>query len=254
MNETGTVVLVHGAWHGGWCFDELIAELGARGITAVAPDLPGHGADERTQSDVTGDAASIIEVLATIKGPVVLVGHSYGGNVVSQVVAHEQTRSNIGHLVYICAIMNVEGKSFFDLPKQVHSGSLVGRLIKPAEGGLTELDVSDVEQFKATFAADCTDEQVARAASLVGLQNSDNMATPSVVTGPALVSSTYVVCTDDRTIPVAAQRAMVEAVKHAGVSLEVIELASSHSPFLSQTLAFADLLSDRLSALVGRSA
>jgi pimeloyl-ACP methyl ester carboxylesterase len=245
----GTIVLVHGAWHGGWCFDELVSALAERGVAAVALDLPGHGADTSPQTDVAGDAAAVVAALASIDGPIVLVGHSYGGSVITQVVAGEAARSRVGHLVYVCALMSVKGKSFFDLPPEVHVGSLVGPLIRPAEGGLTSIDTSDLAAAKAVFYGDCSDAQVARAASMLSLQNSGNMAIPAAVTGPALVSSTYVACTDDRTVPIAAQRAMIDAVKAEGVSLDVVEMATSHSPFLSSPAAVAALLAERLLAL-----
>jgi pimeloyl-ACP methyl ester carboxylesterase len=81
------------------------------------------------------------------------------------------------------------------------------------------------------------------------LQKVANMGTSAAVTGPAVVPSTYVACTDDRTNPIAAQRAMIEAVRDAGNTIDVVEMATSHSPFLSQPNALAAVLVERLAAL-----
>ncbi len=253
MNETprsnGTVVLVHGAWHGGWCFDDLRAALDARGVTSIAPDLPGHGDHTGPQADVAGDAQAVIAAMATVDGPVVLMGHSYGGSVITQVVADDAARATVGHLVYLCAIMSTAGQSFFSLPPEVHAGSLLGPLMRQADGGLTAIDTSDIAAAKAAFYGDCTDQQVAWAASHLSLQNSANMGTPAAVTGAAVSASTYIACTEDHTIPIAAQRAMIDAVRNAGASIDVVEIATSHSPFLSQPDLLADILIERLAAL-----
>ena len=75
--ENVTVVLVHGAWHGAWCWSALQAELDQRGIASIAVDLPGHGASTAPLGDLHGDAAAVAAVVDRIDGDVVLVGHSY---------------------------------------------------------------------------------------------------------------------------------------------------------------------------------
>lgn len=245
----GTVVLVHGAWHGGWCFGELVDELAARGVGAAAPDLPGHGANADPQGDVVGDASAIRAVLAELSGPVVLLGHSYGGAVITQVMADEAARAKVGHLVYLCAMMVPAGQSFFSFPLEVHRGSLLGPLMIAAENGLTAIDLTDLAAAKAAFYADCSDEQVQRAAANLCLQNANNFAAISAITAAAHTSTTYVACTEDRAIPITAQRAMIEAVSAEAPQLEVVELATSHSPFLSDPSAIADILQQRLMSL-----
>ena len=85
---TATVVLVHGAFHGSGYWAPTLKGLADRGIPAVAPDLPGHGADTRPLADLYGDVDAITEVLDTISGPVVLVGHSYGGAIITSAGMH----------------------------------------------------------------------------------------------------------------------------------------------------------------------
>jgi pimeloyl-ACP methyl ester carboxylesterase len=76
-----TPVLVHGAWHGAWCWERAAVALAADGINAVAIDLPGHGNDPGPMGDLHGDAAHAAAVLDALGGPVVLAGHAYGGAV-----------------------------------------------------------------------------------------------------------------------------------------------------------------------------
>lgn len=77
-----TVVLVHGAWCGAWIFEKLMAALHARGVASVAMDLP-TCTNMDASADVHTDAEAVRSVLATIDGPVVLVGSSYGGVVIT---------------------------------------------------------------------------------------------------------------------------------------------------------------------------
>src|SRR3974390_2057450 len=90
-----TAVLVHGAWHGGWCWDRVVPGLRARGVRAMAPDMPGHGADAEPLTDLHGDAARIREVVEDIDDDVVLVGHSYGGAVISEAGDHPAVRQMV---------------------------------------------------------------------------------------------------------------------------------------------------------------
>ena len=62
-DPTATVVLVHGAWHGGWCWERIVDRLSAGGVRAVAVDLPGHGGDPGPMSDLHGDSARVRSVL-----------------------------------------------------------------------------------------------------------------------------------------------------------------------------------------------
>ena len=73
LDSTATVVLVHGAWHGAWCWDRVVDRLSVAGIAAVAVDLPCHGADDGLLSDLCGDAARVGEVLDRLDSPTVLV-------------------------------------------------------------------------------------------------------------------------------------------------------------------------------------
>ncbi len=90
---TPTVVLVHGAWHGGWCWSNVVAALGSAGIDAIAVDLPGHevaGKSQRKWNTLSSYVDHVHSVIDSIDGDVVLVGHSMGGLVSQRVL---ETRS-----------------------------------------------------------------------------------------------------------------------------------------------------------------
>lgn len=99
-------VLVHGAFHGAWCWDKLIPELECRGHTAVAFDLPGSG---RRMADVAGLDAYRDAVLEWLEPGDVLVGHSFGS--LAATLAADAAPEKIAHLVYLAAKLPKEGKS-----------------------------------------------------------------------------------------------------------------------------------------------
>src|SRR5690606_3684632 len=119
MLEMSPVVLVHGAWHGAWCWAALQAELDRRGVPTYAVDLPGHGASLLPLGDLYGDAEHVAAVLAALagRGPAILVGHSYAGAVVTEAAVRAPVP--VGHLVYIGAFALDEGESVFDALKNV---------------------------------------------------------------------------------------------------------------------------------------
>src|SRR5262245_30012960 len=108
-----TFVLVHGAWHGGWCWYKLVALLEARGHRVLAPDLPGHGRDHSLSGPATyrDYVERIAEVLADEAEPVVLVGHSMGGAVVTG--AAEAHPEKVAKLVYLAAFLAPSGSTMF---------------------------------------------------------------------------------------------------------------------------------------------
>jgi pimeloyl-ACP methyl ester carboxylesterase len=100
-----TYVLIHGAWHGGWCWRKVVPLLEAKGHRALAPDLPGHGNDGTPAASVTlkSYADRICEIARAEPEQVILVGHSMGGIAITQ--AAENCPKKIGALVYLCAFL-----------------------------------------------------------------------------------------------------------------------------------------------------
>jgi pimeloyl-ACP methyl ester carboxylesterase len=99
-----TVVLVHGAWHGGWCWSDVVPLLDKAGLAAVTVDLPSSGGT----GGLTEDAALVRATVESQDGPTVVVGHSYGGIVITEATAG---LTSVQHLVYVCAFMIDAGAS-----------------------------------------------------------------------------------------------------------------------------------------------
>jgi pimeloyl-ACP methyl ester carboxylesterase len=223
-----TVVLVHGAWHGSWCWDDVVAGLRARGIVAVAVDLPSRSG----QGSVAVDAAFVRAVIEGIDGRVVVCGHSYGGCVITGAAAG---LSSVTHLVYLAALMIDAGESAMQsVGVDIAPGStdLEHALVVGDDGAIR----IDPDVAVAAFYADASAEQAA--AAIVQLTPQPAGTLGETVTAAAWhdIPSTYVVCTDDRAIPPVVQRAL------ATRATNVVEWPTSHSPFLSRPDLVVDLL------------
>jgi pimeloyl-ACP methyl ester carboxylesterase len=214
-----SVVLVHGAWHGAWAWDGVVAELARRGVVADAVELP-----------FTGFADDVATVAAAIDraGPgAVVCGHSYGGFVISAAARGRP----VSQLVYLCAFMVDEDEAAFPLwfsrPVPLHGATV-------DEGGRSIVDPSKAAEC---FYGDADEDVVAsiiprlRSVPGAGSGKVDQRA-------PAWreVESTYVVCTRDRAIHPDVQRVMSRHATH------VVEMDADHSPFVTQPAAVASLL------------
>jgi pimeloyl-ACP methyl ester carboxylesterase len=238
-------VLVHGAFHGAWCWEGVTGELEARGHTVEVFDLPGLGDDQTPAAEVTLDAYAdrIRDVLGSSDERAVLVGHSMGGVAITQAAARCPER--IASLVYVCAFLPADGQSLVDLtqlPEGAGDGVQANAIV---EG---EPPVSTMPRDKAieVFYAACEPEVAERAASRIRPQPIAPFVTP--VSAPAdgefaRLSRSYVVCTQDRAIPAALQRRMAGERANG----EVVELDADHSPFLSRRDELVELL-DRFAA------
>ncbi|NUR84082.1 MAG: alpha/beta hydrolase [Nonomuraea sp.] len=221
-----TVVLVHGAFADASGFNDMITMLGAAGFPVIAPANP--------LRDVAGDAAYVSSVLETIPGPVVLVGHSFGGVVITNAA---RGHANVTALVYLGAFAPDQGESALQLAQQF-PGSKLGEalLFRPypvPEGAKPGVDgYITADRFREVFAADLpaykTRQMAAtqRPGSAGGL--SDGSGEPAWKTIP----SWYLIPTRDNVIPPAAQRFMAE---RAGS--KVREIDSSHVVMMSHPAA-----------------
>src|SRR3954470_15258522 len=124
-----TFVLVHGAWHGAWCWWKVVSLLARDGHTAVAPDLPGHGEDRTPPSDVSFASYTrrICEAMDAAGEPVILVGHSMAGAVISQ--AAENRPEKVLFLVYLCAYLVRDGESLRDIARRGVANKVTPNLV-----------------------------------------------------------------------------------------------------------------------------
>jgi len=245
-------VFIHGAWLGGWTFDAIGQRLAAMGHAVDAPDLPGMGtgmsgegkADVPTLADWGSFAVERCEALRRRSGqPVLLVGHSRGGIVLSQ--AAEQAPDAMAGLVYLCAMMLPGGSVGSAWEAHLRANPALAALVRPsAEARATCLEKAGVAALFAQN-ADQTDAEML-AARVVAEPDAPRRAmlrlTPERY---GRVPRAYIACMQDRVIPVADQRAMI--ARQPGT--EAMEIDADHSPFLSAPDALVRALDGLASAL-----
>lgn len=225
-DRAATFMFVHGAWHGSWCWEPVRRILETGGIATAAVDNPSVA---QIGSDLHADADHLCDAIDAIDGPVVLVGHSYGGAVISDAGTHP----NVDQLVYLTAFALDEGES-------VMQNALVGgedmRLAEALQfdGDAITVDAARTVEF---FFHDCAPAVAADAVARLRPMSMAAMAGTSRAAAWRTKPVSYVVCTDDRAIPVALQRSCA-----ARLDGEIVEMPTSHSPFLSRPEELARLL------------
>jgi pimeloyl-ACP methyl ester carboxylesterase len=277
------VVFVHGAWHGAWCFSPVIQHLAAAGVQTLATDLPGHGTDAAFPSgyfetpqnlDKLTQAPSplaaftaddyqkhltmmIAGLVAKGSGPVVLVGHSLGGVTLNRI--GEASPQLIRRLVYLTALNPVSKPAagdYFSQPAMQTSKALPLFIGDPAKTGAIRFnhradDAAFKAAAKAAFYADVSDD---RFAAVTHLLTPDE---PAAVFGAnatvtaarwGRVPRTYIRCTDDQAIPLAAQNQFIAEADALTPRnrYSVRTLKASHSPFISMPKELARLLVESL--------
>lgn len=230
------ILLIHGSCHGAWCWRDVLPELAARGISARAIDLPGHGADTTPLADVTLDsyAAAIESAALDMGGRVVLVGHSMAGYAIS--AAAVRNPGVIEKLIYLCAYLPVSGHSLTEMRQMGPRQPLLPAIRKtPDEIAFT----FDPAMAQDLFYHDCPLGTLDYALAHLTPQAILPQAT-KLDLGPAFkaLEKHYIRCADDRAIPPEYQETMrdklPENCKH--------DLPASHSPFFSMPDRLADML------------
>ena len=215
------VVLVHGGFVDGSGWQDVYTLLKRDGYNVSIVQNP--------TLSLAGDAAATRLILDVQDGPTVLVGHSYGGAVISEAGTHDK----VSALVYIAAFAPDKDESVNTLIADPPAGAPVPPILPPRDGYL----FLDKEKFHASFAGDLSAERAAFLADSQVPWGVDALA--GAVTEPAWRTkpSWYLVATEDRMIPPPAQHTMAQ---RAGAT--VSEVAGSHAIYESQPSAVADLI------------
>ena len=232
-----TFVLIAGAWHGAWCWQKIVPLLEAQGHRVRTPDLPGTGADTSDPAKVTLEdwARFVADTIAAEPEPVVLVGHSRGGVVISR--AAELNPQAIRRLVYVSGYLLPAGSTLAETARGDQE-SLVPPNMIPAQGGVT-CNLRDSVIRDALFGL-CSDADYEFASARLRPEPLKPLVTPLRVTDQRYgrVMRTYIECSQDRAITLGAQRRMQMALPCD----PVLTLASDHAPFFSQAAALAQML------------
>jgi len=236
-HQKPTVVLVHGAFAESASWNGVIERLHAEGVTSVAVANP--------LRSLAGDAAAVRDVIASIDGPVVLVGHSYGGLVISEASAGN---AQVAALVYVCAFVPETGDSAFALSTSA-PGSTLGDALDAhpiSTGGIEFTIRRDV--FREQFAADVDPKTAGlmgatqRPVTEAALQEAVRSARPGWKDAP----SWHVFATEDRNIPVAVHRSGAERSGSRGT--REIE-GASHALSVSRPDAVAEVVLEAVRAV-----
>lgn len=241
MSETQpTIVLVHGAFADASSWNGVIERLQAKGLTVTAPSNPLRG--------IAIDSAYIASVLEQIPGPVLLVGHSYGGAVITNAATNA---ANVIGLVYVAAFAPDEGEALGAVTPTSKDSVLNTALVPmqyPANGGTaTEFSIAPAKVREA-FAGDLSDKDIA----LIGVtQRPISERAFSDVNGPPAwkrLPSWAVVATGDHAVGTDIARSMAE---RAGATITEVE--GSHVIMVSKPQAVTDVIVEAL-ARVGTEA
>jgi len=228
-----TIVFVHGGWADSSSWNQEITNLERRGYPVIAPADP--------LRDLASDSAYVRSVLQTISGPIVLVGHSYGGAVISNAAVGVP---NVKALVYIAAFAPDKGESLVQLVT-MNPGSQIGPTTLdfrpyPLPGGGTGTDLYIKKSaFHDAFAADLPLQMTDQMQATQRPFANEAFLAPSGEPAWKTIPSWYMVATEDHAIPPATERFMAQRA-HAST----VEVDSSHVAMISQPEATTRLILD----------
>ena len=229
-----TFALVHGAWHGAWCWEKLSPELRSRGHRVITMDLPCD--DPCATFDDYADV--VCGALADEAGDdLILVGHSVAGQTIPLVTAHRPLR----RLVYLCAVPAVPGQSLTQelLDPDILNPNWAKAVSAPDSAN--RLTWVDKDLARSIIFGDCDEAMVTWAFERLRPQAVAHNDFPCSLSERPQVDSTYVVCTEDRFVnPEWSRR-----IARDWLGAELVEMPGSHSPFLSRPADLAAVF-DRL--------
>jgi pimeloyl-ACP methyl ester carboxylesterase len=267
------VILVHGNWHGSWCWSLLTDQLAARGVPSVAVDLDGYGLKSRSpyarwarpfdaaafatekapSAEVTASssAATLVDQIRRISGgePCVVVAHSMGGAVAT--AAAELAPELFAELIYLTAFAPVAGLpagAYIGMPECADTQVNGLLAADPGDIGALRIDTGDRHAaIRSCFYGDVDEVTADAAIALLSPDAPLGVATEALTVTPerfGRMPHSYIVCTEDNAIPPALQRRFVREIDAVSAApTTVVEMTTSHSPFLSRPAELADVIS-----------
>ena len=232
-----TFILIHGSWHSAWNWHKVVPLLEKHGHRAIAIDLPGMGRDKTPIQQVKFQTTvqKICELIDSIPGKVILVGHSKNGIMISQ--AAEYRPHKIEKLIYLAAYLIPDGKT-----QREYSIQDTGAILKPYVTMHEELGAHTLqpEIYKEGLYADCEDDITGLAKMLLSHEPVESGITPLKLSEENFgsVPRVYIECTEDRAVTPFIQRKMYTEMPCE----KVFSMPTSHSPFFSRPKELVDIL------------
>ncbi len=226
-----TIILVHGAGHGAWCWKKVAKELTSKNVIVL--DLPGRGKSTQNPGSLVAAAKAVRDAVKNARPPVILCGHSCGGTVITEAI---DDKTHVDRLVYIAAAMPDVGESVIDNVPEF-TDSTIGRDCIPNTGPDGLIRFTSEIAIESLY-HDCDAETTKWAAEQLCSEHLDIFITPANNAPWKQIDTTYVICSKDRVFPVSAQERLSRLCNHR------IIWDTGHSPMLSQPDIVVSLLND----------
>jgi pimeloyl-ACP methyl ester carboxylesterase len=229
-------ILIHGAWHAGWCWEKVATLLSDQGHQVIAPDLPGHGANVKLHAEVKFQdyIDCIMDCVRPCDEPPIVVGHSFAGMFLSQLAA--DYRDQFKKFIYVTAYVPLSGESFLRMSEKFSATPLSSELIVDKEKSTIYLKGENLSGI--LYNCSSPEKQV-MASSRVANEPLMPFATPVKLSDFSYsdVDTHYIFCEQDQALKLSDQQWMAERTQG-----KISSLPSDHSPFLSMPEALVLLL------------
>lgn len=243
QNKDNTYLLVHGAWHGAWCWNKVVPLMKNKGYKVITVDLPGHGSDTTNANSIKLDdyVAKVTETANGIEGKIILVGHSMGGIVISQ-AAEILGKNKVIKLIYLDAFLPKNGESVSSLARMIESNLpkdpsriTIGSGLIVSEDKKTSIFKPEVADI--LFYHDCTRSDKDFAHRNLSRQSFAPLGTPVNVSDSiyGAIPKYYILCTESKDLD--------KSILPSRVKCEqVVKLKSGHSPFFAKPRKLVKIL------------
>ena len=223
-----TFLLVHGAWHGAWCWKKIIPLLEGAGHNVLAPDLPGRGSNPVPMSEISFQlyVQQVCQLIDSLAEPVILVGHSLGGCTISQ--AAERRPDKVRALAYLSGYLVKNNETAIQYVFADTEANMMSHIILSKDQSYSTVKE---ESIIDKFYGDCSEKDANFAKPLLVPESSTPFMTPIEITEERFgrIPRTYISCLRDRAISPTIQKQMYTSLP----CQKIIQMDSDHAPFFS---------------------